>query len=69
MAKAYVITMRGKVMVILNKNTELFHVQTERYHEMLSNHSSAKDIISGKIFQLNEGIEVPARSAMILEIK
>ncbi len=62
-------TDKGKVMVILNKNTESFHIERERYHEMLSNHSSAKDIISGKIFQLNEGIEVPARSAMILEIK
>ncbi|MFA9372060.1 MAG: glycoside hydrolase family 13 protein [Labilibaculum antarcticum] len=62
-------TDKGKVMVILNKNTESFHLQTERYHEMLSNHSSAKDIISGKLFQLNQGIEVPARSAMILEIK
>ncbi|MUP40028.1 glycoside hydrolase family 13 protein [Labilibaculum euxinus] len=62
-------TDKGKVMVILNKNTESVHLQTERYHEMLKGNETAKDIISGKIVQLNQGIEVPARSAIILEIK
>ncbi|PKQ64047.1 alpha-amlyase [Labilibaculum manganireducens] len=62
-------TGKEKVMVILNKNTESVHLQTERYHEMLKGNETAKDIISGKIIQMNEGIEVPARSAIILEIK
>ncbi|PKQ61139.1 alpha-amlyase [Labilibaculum filiforme] len=58
-----------KVMVILNKNTELVQLDAKRYYEMLGNHTVAKDIISDKIVQLNLGIEVPARSAIILEIK
>lgn len=61
-------TDNGKVMVILNKNTEAVQLATDRYREMLGGKTSAKDIITGKTFELKESFEVPARSAMILEI-
>jgi len=61
-------TDNGKVMVILNKNTETVQLATDRYREMLGGKTSAKDIITGKTFELKESFEVPARSAMILEI-
>jgi glycosidase len=61
-------TDEGKVMVILNKNKEAVQMETARFHEMLNANESGKDIISGKTYNLNESIEVPAQSALILEI-
>ncbi|MGQ1909735.1 glycoside hydrolase family 13 protein [Marinifilum sp. RC60d5] len=61
-------TDNGKVMVILNKNKESVQLETKRYHEMIKGNEMAKDIISGKSFSMKDSIEVPARSAMILEI-
>ncbi|PXY01222.1 alpha-amlyase [Marinifilum breve] len=58
----------GKVMVILNKNKEAAQIKTARYHEMLNGNETGKDIISGKTYSLNGSFEVPARSALILEI-
>ncbi|MDQ2180007.1 glycoside hydrolase family 13 protein [Marinifilum sp. D714] len=61
-------TDEGKVMVILNKNKEAVQMETARYHEMLNGNETGKDVISGKNYRLNGSIEVPARSALILEI-
>lgn len=61
-------TDEGKVMVILNKNKEAVQIETDRYHEMLNGNETGKDVISGKNYPLNGSIEVPARSALILEI-
>lgn len=56
------------VMVILNKNDETKQIETERFHEIMKEFSSGNEIISGK--QLNDltKIEVPARSATIVEL-
>ncbi len=58
----------GKVMVILNKGKEKAHLFTGRFHEMISKESKAKDIFTGKSFELKDGIDLPARSVMVLEI-
>jgi glycosidase len=58
----------GKVMVILNKNKEAVQMETGRYHEMLNGKVSGKDVLSGKTYELNGSIEVPAQTALILEI-
>ncbi|NOU60344.1 glycoside hydrolase family 13 protein [Marinifilum caeruleilacunae] len=58
----------GKVMVILNKNKEAVQMETGRYHEMLNGETSGKDVLSGKTYELNGSIEVPAQTALILEI-
>jgi len=58
----------GKVMVILNKNSKAVELSTERYHEMLNGNESAIDILTGKNVKVKEGINIPARSALILEI-
>lgn len=61
-------TDNGKVMVILNKNKEAVQLDMKRYHEMLNGNQTGKDIISGKNIKLFDKMEVPAQSAMIIEV-
>lgn len=61
-------TEKGMVMVILNKNTQPIQLQTQRFHEVLAGKTVAKDIVLDHSFKLKEFIEVPAQSALILEI-
>lgn len=58
-----------KIMVILNKNTNPYSLQLKRFAEMLDGISNAKDVISGNRFNMNEAIELPEKSALILELK
>ncbi|MBK8502611.1 MAG: cyclomaltodextrinase C-terminal domain-containing protein [Saprospiraceae bacterium] len=58
-----------KVMVLLNKNSENVSIDMHRYSEMISNTFKAKDIISDKELVVKNTLEVPAKSAMILEVK
>ncbi|WP_372950504.1 glycoside hydrolase family 13 protein [Mariniphaga sp.] len=57
------------VMVILNKNTEEKVLSTGRFSEMLEGYSSGREIITGtSVANLSE-IKVPAKAAMIIELK
>lgn len=56
------------VMVIFNKNKEVTAVNTDRYYERLDGYSKGIDIITGKMYSLND-LKVPARSALILELE
>ncbi|MDF1865007.1 MAG: cyclomaltodextrinase C-terminal domain-containing protein [Saprospiraceae bacterium] len=58
-----------KIMVILNKNTNPYSLQLKRFAEMLDGISNAKDVISGNRFNMDEAIELPEKSALILELK
>lgn len=59
----------GKVMVVLNKNQEAKTLDTSRFSEVMAACTSGKEIISGKnITDLNT-LNVPAMSAMIIELK
>jgi hypothetical protein len=55
-------------MVILNKNKEAVQLDMKRYHEMLNGNQIGKDIISGENIKLFDKMEVPAKSAMIIEV-
>lgn len=57
------------VMVILNKNDEAKTMETERFEEVITGYKSGHDIISGKNIENLTSIEVPARKAMIIELK
>lgn len=57
------------VMVVLNKNREEVALNTRRFHEVLPARASGTDVISGKTFDLSHALTVPARSALILEVK
>jgi len=57
------------VMVVLNKSKSDVALETKRFHEVLPEHASGTDVITGKTFDLASSLTVPARSALILEIK
>ncbi len=56
------------VMVILNKNQEGKTIDTSRFHERISGYKTGKEIISGKQLSDISKIEVPARSAVIVDL-
>ncbi|MFW5822216.1 MAG: glycoside hydrolase family 13 protein [Tangfeifania sp.] len=57
------------VMVVLNKNREERMISSERFSEIMEGYSSGKEIItSATISDLSE-IKVPAKAAMIIELK
>jgi len=61
-------TNNQKVMVVVNNNGTPTDVELSRYHEMLHTSSSAFNIVNGEVVPLHKTIQVPAKSALILEI-
>ncbi|HAQ19203.1 MAG TPA: alpha-amlyase [Prolixibacteraceae bacterium] len=59
----------GKVMVVLNKNTQEKTIDTDRFSEVMANCTSGKEIISGTTIADLKNLKVPAMSAMIIELK
>ncbi|MBL7966191.1 MAG: glycoside hydrolase family 13 protein [Prolixibacteraceae bacterium] len=59
----------GKVMVVLNKNQEAKTLDTTRFSEVMAACTSGKEIISGKNITDLKTLNVPAMSAMIIELK
>jgi glycosidase len=57
------------VMVIINNNSEKQTLKTNRFKESIQNLKSGKDVLSGKIIDLNNDIEIEGKSAFILELK
>jgi glycosidase len=58
-----------KVMVALNANPNAKTLATARFHEMLDGVSSGTDVITGATFDLARDITLPAKSALILELR
>lgn len=56
------------VMVILNKNEEAVTLDSDRYYERLDGYNRGTDVITGDNYSVND-IEVPARSALILDLE
>ncbi|OFX52789.1 MAG: alpha-amlyase [Bacteroidetes bacterium GWB2_41_8] len=59
----------GKVMVVLNKNTSEKSLDTSRFNEVMEACTSGKEIISGKTITDLKNLNVPAMSALIIELK
>ncbi|MDX1286081.1 MAG: cyclomaltodextrinase C-terminal domain-containing protein, partial [Draconibacterium sp.] len=57
------------VMVILNKNEEAKTIKTDRFSEVINGFTSGKEIISGKTISDISEVVVPAKSAIIVELK
>ncbi|MFZ6692279.1 glycoside hydrolase family 13 protein [Undibacterium sp. SXout20W] len=57
------------IMVVLNKNKTETVLKTKRFHEILTGHHSAFDVMRNKDVDITESLTVPARSALVLEIK
>jgi len=57
-----------KVMVVLNKNEVSTSLSLPQYAEMLKGVETGVDVLSGNSFDFAQGVQVPARSATILEL-
>jgi glycosidase len=60
---------KQKVMVLLNKNKEAVSLDLNRYSQMVPGKFRAKEIITQKEMQVENTLAVPAKTAMILEIR
>jgi len=58
-----------RIIVLLNKTGNDQKLKTGRFVELIQNASSGNDIITGKKYSLENTIEVPAKSGLILELK
>jgi glycosidase len=57
------------VMVVVNRNKEVKKLELSRFREMLKDYRGGRDVVSGKVFILEEGIIVPAETALVLEMR
>ena len=57
-----------KVMVVMNKNKNAHSLQLDRFAEMLEGVQSGMDVLSGKKYNFEEKLDVPAHSVLILEV-
>jgi glycosidase len=56
------------VMVVFNRSEETSSIDTARFAERLGGADEAVDVITGQAYELNETLELPARSVLVLEI-
>ena len=57
-----------KIMVVLNKNKELFNLDLGRFQTSIGNTISATDIISDKKMNLGDSLSLDPRSVLILQL-
>jgi glycosidase len=57
-----------KVMVIMNRNEQKVTVDPKRFSEIIGNDKSGKEIFSGNLMDISRPFEVPAKTALVLEI-
>ena len=57
-----------KVMVLLNKNKEKVSLDLSRFEEMIPNKFKAFDVLSNQEIIADKTLEIPAKTAMILEL-
>lgn len=60
---------KESVMVILNNNEKDQALDLKRFSESLKNVTKGKDIISGKEFSLQNSLNVPAKTSLIIELQ
>ncbi len=58
-----------KVMVIMNKNTEVTPLNLDRFEEMLSGVTKGQDVITEDIYDMNEPITLAPMRTFILELE
>jgi glycosidase len=57
-----------KVMVVLNNNEEARTVETQRFQEVLGPSTRGVDVVTKQVHDVTRAVEVPARSATVLEL-
>lgn len=62
-------TAEDAVMVVINKNQGPEELSPGRFQEVLKDYSSGRDVVSGEVFKLDSKMNIPAETALILELK
>jgi glycosidase len=57
------------VLVIINNKSENAEMDMTRYQEVLKGFTSAVDVISGRVLESLENIEIEGNSSLVLELK
>ena len=57
------------VMVVINNNPEKQTIKKNRFLENIQNYKSGKDVLTDKILELKNDIEIEGKSVLILELK
>ena len=58
-----------KVMVVINKNENEKELKLDRFSEVIEHERIGEDVISGKIFNIDDHIMLPAKSVLVLDCK
>ncbi|MCB9296665.1 MAG: glycoside hydrolase family 13 protein [Lewinellaceae bacterium] len=58
----------GKVMVILNANEAPTALELGRFSQMLTGVKSGTDVLTGKVFEMKDGITLPGKEPLVLEL-
>lgn len=62
-------TDKEALMVVVNKNKELKKLGLARFNEILKDYAKGKDVVSGEVFILGENLDIPAETALVLELE
>jgi len=60
---------KSTVMVVINSNAQSKTLDTKRFSEATSGFSLASDILSGKSFDVDAVWRIPAKTALVLELR
>ena len=55
-------------MVLLNNNNKTKNISTDRFFELLTDKKQGRCIVGNKVYDLTTKINLPGKSALILEI-
>ncbi|WKE66582.1 glycoside hydrolase family 13 protein [Gallaecimonas kandeliae] len=58
-----------RVMVVMNKNDKGMTLDMGRFKDDLKGHQQALDVLTGKIYDLGGSLALPAKTALVLELK
>jgi len=57
------------VMIVINKNKEEKKLELARFQEVLKDYHGGRDVVTGKVFLIKDGIIVPAETAMVIDLE
>ncbi|RQO62046.1 alpha-amlyase [Paucibacter sp. KBW04] len=60
---------QARLMVVFNKNAKASRLETRRFPEMLTSRSYGIDVLTGLRHELGQPLEIPGRSALLLEVR
>lgn len=56
------------VMVVLNNSTKIQTIELDRFSEGLLGSKTAREVISGKTYEIGKSLEIRAKSGLVLEV-